>query len=241
MKVSPHETHARDYCENVVKSHDEDRWLAAQYAADYQKRRLIALQALRCELKRIPFAVSEPALGEIRLQWWREALDEIRNGKSPRAHPVVEELAESGIVEEKFAPRLEEAIDSVARLLYAEGFSDGEDLIGWSAQLDGALDAVAVEVLGGDASVAEATRRAGGAFTAAREGHVLAPHNAGKMSEAIRKVIEETSAALNEAPGEAAPAILHLALTKTYLRRGRKPFPVTKRFRLFLAMALGRF
>ena len=39
--------------------------------------------------------VSEPILGQIRLQWWRDALDEIYAGKKPRRHEVVEPLAEA--------------------------------------------------------------------------------------------------------------------------------------------------
>jgi phytoene synthase len=39
--------------------------------------------------------VREPLLGRIRLQWWREAIDEIYRGDKIRRHEVVEALAEA--------------------------------------------------------------------------------------------------------------------------------------------------
>src|SRR5258708_22148216 len=37
--------------------------------------------------------VREPLLGRIRLEWWREAIDEIYRGRTPRQHEVVGPLA----------------------------------------------------------------------------------------------------------------------------------------------------
>ncbi len=39
--------------------------------------------------------VTQPLLGQIRLQWWRDALDEITLQNTPRAHFVVTRLAEA--------------------------------------------------------------------------------------------------------------------------------------------------
>ena len=56
---------------------------------------MIALYAFDDELARIPAAVTEPLLGEIRLTWWREALDEIFEGRPVRRHPATQALAEA--------------------------------------------------------------------------------------------------------------------------------------------------
>ena len=58
-----------------------------------QRPLLFALYAFNHEIARIAEAVREPMMAEIRLQWWREAVEGARDG-SPRAHPVAEALAE---------------------------------------------------------------------------------------------------------------------------------------------------
>ena len=50
---------------------------------------LFALYAFNLEMARAPWVASEPALAAIRLAWWREALDEIYDGRPPRRHAVV--------------------------------------------------------------------------------------------------------------------------------------------------------
>lgn len=231
----------RDYCADLVKTRDEDRWLAAGYAAEADRRKLLALYAFHCELRRIPSAVSEPALGEIRLQWWREALDEIRSGKRPRAHPVVEELAAAGFGDKAFASRIECVIDAHACSLYGEGFGDIADLTTWLGKTDGAVDALAVASLQGDEASAAAAERAGAGFALAREGRVLAPSLAEDIPAKALEAANKEAPALGKAPGKTAPAVLHLALTRAYVRRGDRPFPAVKRLRLFSAMAFGWF
>ena len=72
---------------------DEDRWLSSRYAPRRERRALVALYAFNVELARVQVAVTEPTLGAIRFQWWREALDEIEAGSPVRKHDVVQALA----------------------------------------------------------------------------------------------------------------------------------------------------
>ena len=62
------------------------------FAPAARREALFALYALNVALSRIGETVSQPMLGEIRLQWWRESLDGIYAG-TPRREPVVEALA----------------------------------------------------------------------------------------------------------------------------------------------------
>ncbi len=80
------------YCARQVKRHDRDRYLCALFAPPRPRRALHALYAFNLEVARVREAVSEPLLGEVRLQWWREALGEIYAGR-PRRHQVVGALA----------------------------------------------------------------------------------------------------------------------------------------------------
>ena len=84
---------AFEYCANYVRDGDVNRFTAAGFAQSQSRRHLIALYAFNLEVAKTREIVSEPMLGEIRLQWWREAIGEIYNGR-PRQHLVVEALAQ---------------------------------------------------------------------------------------------------------------------------------------------------
>lgn len=80
--------------DEAVRRHDPDRWLATRFIADRDELAdVIALYAFHHELARIAGAVSNPLMGEIRLTWWSEAIDEIYSGKAVRKHPVTLALA----------------------------------------------------------------------------------------------------------------------------------------------------
>ena len=53
---------------------DYDRYLAALLAPARARDGLMALAAFHGEIARIPLTVREPGVGDIRLQWWRDAL-----------------------------------------------------------------------------------------------------------------------------------------------------------------------
>lgn len=78
----------------LVAKRDGDTFLAAAIAPAPQRADLFTLYAFRNEITRIPFMVSEPMIGEIRLQWWREAIEEICGDGPVRSHEVVTPLAE---------------------------------------------------------------------------------------------------------------------------------------------------
>lgn len=83
---------ADDYCIQEVREHDLDRYYCCLFAPSEPRSALFALLAFNQEVTKTRAVVSEPMLGEIRLQWWREALEEIEQGR-PRANPVVQALA----------------------------------------------------------------------------------------------------------------------------------------------------
>jgi NADH dehydrogenase [ubiquinone] 1 alpha subcomplex assembly factor 6 len=73
--------------------HDRDRFQTALFAPGERRGALFALYAFNFEVARIREVTSEPILGRIRLQWWRDAIAEIYAGATPRRHEVVEPLA----------------------------------------------------------------------------------------------------------------------------------------------------
>jgi phytoene synthase len=76
----------------LVRAGDRDRYLASLFAPDDMRPHLHALYAFNVELARIRRVVSDPAIGEIRLQWWIDSLPAIHAGKPPD-HPVALALA----------------------------------------------------------------------------------------------------------------------------------------------------
>jgi phytoene synthase len=66
---------------------EPDRYFAATLAPRAIRADLITLAAFAAELANIPAQVREPLAGEIRLQWWRDALGN-RGGEVAPGHPV---------------------------------------------------------------------------------------------------------------------------------------------------------
>ncbi|HTV90379.1 MAG TPA: squalene/phytoene synthase family protein, partial [Stellaceae bacterium] len=59
----------------LVRRHDRDRYQTALLAPAEKREALFALYAFNYEIARVRETVREPMLGQIRLQWWREAID----------------------------------------------------------------------------------------------------------------------------------------------------------------------
>lgn len=79
---------------DLVRRHDPDRFLTVLFAPAASRPGLIALYAFNYEVAKTRERVSEPMLGRIRLQWWRESLDAIYGGGPLRAHEILTPLAE---------------------------------------------------------------------------------------------------------------------------------------------------
>lgn len=82
----------RSYCAEEVRRLDRDRYLCTLFAPAEAREGLFALYAFNVEVARVRESVSERALGEIRLQWWRQAVDGMYR-KRPPEHKVLCALA----------------------------------------------------------------------------------------------------------------------------------------------------
>jgi phytoene synthase len=85
---------AHRYVLDEVRRSDRDRFLAALFAPEPQRRGLLALLAFDHELARTRTVTREPMLARIRLEWWRGAVAEAAGEGPPRAQPIVESLSE---------------------------------------------------------------------------------------------------------------------------------------------------
>lgn len=148
----PHDSAA--YCLEQVRRFDRERYLCLLFAPEPARSRLMALYAFNLEVAKIRETVSEPLLGQIRLQWWREALAEFKRGVV-RAHPIAEALS-AALREGPVRPALLE------RLLVARE-ADLEDappaslaaMEEYAAGTSGALQQAALDMLGCTSEAAE--------------------------------------------------------------------------------------
>jgi phytoene synthase len=79
------------YCEALVRTADKDRLLAALFAPAEHRGALHALYAFNLEIARVREIIREPLAGEIRLQWWNDAIAGHAAGEAG-ANPVAAAL-----------------------------------------------------------------------------------------------------------------------------------------------------
>ncbi|MCF6443509.1 squalene/phytoene synthase family protein [Nereida sp. MMG024] len=139
-------------CAALVERGDADRFAAVMAAPVAVRRVLFPLFAFNVEVSRAPWVTKEPMIAEMRLQWWRDALEEIAKGTA-RRHDVVDALA--GVLDAQACTVLDGLIAARRWDCYKDSFEDAahfEDYIGatsgallWTAaRLMGAQDEAAV-------------------------------------------------------------------------------------------------
>jgi len=150
-------------CEETVRRHDPDRYHSALFAPVERRPLLYALYAFSYEIARVGEIVREPMLGEIRLQWWREAVESARDGH-PRAHEAAKALAElfarTGVPQGLF----EAVIDARAQDAPGETFADMAALEAYADATSGGVMRIATRVLGAGDALDEQARTLGIAY-----------------------------------------------------------------------------
>jgi phytoene synthase len=234
------------YCAELARRFDRERWLAALLAPPEPRVRLMALLAFNYEVAKTRESVSQPMVGEIRLQWWRESVESIYAGR-PRAHQVVEALARAGRDRPLRRALFERLIDARERDLEDLPFADLEALEAYAAATSGGLAALELQALGVAAD--EAGCKAGTAWAllgvlraqpgAAVARRLLLPSEGveaedvfrGRPTPAVRaaaaRVLDRAEALAAEArklkpPRAALPALPPLRLLDLHARRLRR-------------------
>jgi len=109
---------------DTLKKADPDRCRAAMFGEAATRGKLLTLYAFHYELAKVPELVSEPMLGAIRYQWWRDCVDEIYTDKPVRRHVVATPLAE--VLRASDVPRfwIDRLIDGRERDIDPRPFAD---------------------------------------------------------------------------------------------------------------------
>jgi phytoene synthase len=153
------------HCEALVRAADKDRFLAGLYAPHAKRAHLCALYAFAHEIARVSDVARQPLAGEIRLQWWRDALGGER-ASEVLANPVGAALLAT--IRECALPTA-----PLAALIDAHGFDLYDEAMPSLAELDSYVERTAATVFalaatilddGGNADAAAAARAAGCAW-----------------------------------------------------------------------------
>lgn len=141
--------HGLDPLAADLRTGDADRFYTAMFAAEAPRKRLLALYAFNLEVARTRERVSEPMLGQIRLQWWREALDELARGQV-RNHPVCHALQDwfGGAVPPEVRAGMEAILTARELDLEDSPFATTESFTGYAATTGGTLLELGLQATG---------------------------------------------------------------------------------------------
>ena len=133
-------------CAKLVERGDPDRFAAAMAAPVAARAVLFPIYAFNLEVARAPWVTAEPMIAEMRLQWWRDALDEIRAGGAVRRHEVVTPLARC--LDAEGAALLDRLVQARRWDIYRDAFEDAGHFASYLEQTAGHLMIVAAGALG---------------------------------------------------------------------------------------------
>ncbi|MGH6988932.1 MAG: phytoene/squalene synthase family protein [Stellaceae bacterium] len=144
----------------LLRRHDRDRFLLALFAPVARRDAVRAIYAFNAEIARIPDLVSEPTLGRIRLEWWREAIAAIHAGEAPRRHEVLTPLAAAIGAHSLDGQQFERLIEARERDLSLEPPATMAALEAYAEETSAPLQLLVLEVLGAVSSEANQAARA---------------------------------------------------------------------------------
>ncbi|ARQ01785.1 phytoene/squalene synthase family protein [Pseudorhodoplanes sinuspersici] len=199
---------AAQHCEALVREADKDRFLATLFAPAATRPDLFALYAFDIETAAVAHRVREPLAGEIRLQWWSDAI----TGKADSAgHPVAEAflaMVTRHVIPVALALGV---IEGRQRALYPDWNPGEAEFELLASETLGAIYQAAAHILAGAPTEATklACHHAGVATTAAQMSSSEIPFD---LMLVARHHLDAVKALITSLPDAVLPAFLPLAL-----------------------------
>lgn len=248
---------------------DFDRYLAALLAPEHCRRGLLTVAAFHGEISRIPATVGEPTIGAIRLQWWRDALED--PSSEPTGSPVADGVRRALVAGEIAPQALLAIIDAYEALLHPAALVDPEALSVFADAGQGAAFRMAARILGapeeGAGSLIDAAAQSYGRVQLLRALPILLgkghnPFATGAVADwlpilqpilaSAREYMDEVRRCAPLAPTTIRQAILPVALVEPYLRsleglgsrvavEQAEISPLSRVWRIFVAKVRQRF
>lgn len=147
---------------DFVARGDPERFLAVMAAPVSLRARLFAIYAVNLEIARAPYASPEPLVAQMRLQFWADLADALREGRALPAHEWAAPLAASlpaddaGLLSDLVAARMRDTTKT--------GFASEADFIAYIEATGGGLLWMAARSLGADPMFEPALRAMGWAM-----------------------------------------------------------------------------
>lgn len=133
-------------CAEIVRRGDPPRFRATMAAPLAARRVLFPIYAFNVEVARAPWVTAEPLIAEMRLQWWRDVLSEIRTGRAVRRHEVATPLAR--VIDAQGAALLDDLIEARRWDIARDPFDDTAEFSRYIKATSGNLMLVAARALG---------------------------------------------------------------------------------------------
>ncbi|NQW08485.1 MAG: squalene/phytoene synthase family protein [Alphaproteobacteria bacterium] len=187
-------------CRVLVARHDRERYLPGLFAPADRRSAWFAVLAANHEIAKTAEVVSEPAIGHIRLQWWRESLDGIEAG-SPRRHEVVTPLAEAvgrGLLD---LEALRAVIDAREIDLDPDPVADLDALVAYAEGAGGSLHGALARVLGADEGSARLVGTAWALLGLVRALPVLIAHGRSPLPHSLLQKNNLSNQKITDKPG----------------------------------------
>lgn len=236
----------------TARAGEPDRYLAALLAPRAVRGDLIALAAFAAEIARVPDLVSDPAIGEIRLAWWREHLER-GNAGVRTGNPIADALRDASHRHALSAGTLIALIDARAALLYRDRPEDDLDFVRFFAETEGALFSLAGQIAApGLARWHAAILASAGQIYGSARMLLGAPRLHARARAETRAGLARLRPELKALPRALRTVLLPLALVEPYLRASERAqrnesqgleqlMPLTRVYRIWMAHAFGRF
>lgn len=162
-----------DHAAEVVRVADRDRYLADLFAPVEMRGHLFVLHAFNAEIARVRESVVEPGIGEIRLQFWRDALHGDGGG-----HPVGQGLIDTIAAFSLPFAAFDKLVDARRFDLYDDPMPSLNDLEGYAGDTSSSLFQLAAIILAGgrDPGTAEIAGLGGVAYALTGLMHALPIH-----------------------------------------------------------------
>ncbi|MGO9132926.1 MAG: phytoene/squalene synthase family protein [Methylovirgula sp.] len=220
--MSPAIAAAYDHCNALLKREDPDRWLAALFLPEAARPHIHALYAFNLEIARVRRLVSEPMLGEIRFQWWREVLAGERDGEAD-ANPVAAALLDTLAARNLPSAPLQGLIEARLFDLYGQPMPSVAALEAYAKATAGQLFQLAAAVIDTSAGteVSEAIAHAGIGYALTGLMRALPWHAATGQAFLPQDLLSKHGAVIEAAQvGLASPALLKALAELREIARG---------------------
>jgi len=145
----------------LVRARDRDRYWSALFASDAARPALLALYAYHAELDHVLASAREPLAGQIRLKWWRDAVESASAGEKT-GNPIADALNAAAAAHDLPRERLVAMADARIPPLFGDSPADMTEFAALLDDSHGTLFELAAAVLGDRSDAAKAAAREAG-------------------------------------------------------------------------------